>query len=432
LDRVRISGSRPLRGEVSVPPDKSITHRAVILASLARGGSRIANPLRGEDCLRTLEAFRALGVGVREEGGDFLIDGKGLDGLREPEDVIDCGNSGTTARLLAGVLAGRPFFSVLTGDASLRRRPMDRVSAPLGEMGARFAGRGGGRLLPLAVMGTRLRPIRYRSPVASAQVKTAVLLAGLSAPGETVVEEPGPSRDHTERMLPAFGVRVRVEGNRVSVEGEAELRPSDLRVPADLSSAAFFIVAALVVDGSELTIRSVGVNPTRTGLLDILRDMGADLSVEPAGTVSGEPVAHLHVRASGLRGVEVGGDRVVRAIDEFPVLCVAAALAEGETRIRGAGELRVKESDRIAVMAEMLRRSGVEVEERSDGMDILGRGRLDAAVTESRGDHRIAMAMAVAALRADGVSEIRGAGCVATSFPGFFEILSRLGGRLER
>jgi len=429
LQIVNVSRSGPLQGTITVPADKSITHRAIIFSSLAEGDSRVKNPLRAEDCMRTLSAFRIMGVEVEDAGKDILIKGSGLAGLKEPEDVIDCGNSGTTARLLCGLLSGQPFFSVLTGDASLRQRPMDRVTAPLSSMGAKFSGRNRGKLLPMAVQGvSSLKAIRYVSPVPSAQVKTAVLLAGLFCDGVTEVVEPGKSRDHTERMLPAYGAGLEIEGLSVRLSGRQGLRGMDITVPGDISSAAFFIVAALILPGSEVLIENVGVNPTRTGILDILKNMGGSVGILNRREVSGEPVADIHVRHSPLKGVTIEGDLVPRAIDEFPAICVAAALADGETRISGVSELRVKESDRIASMAEGLRSMGVDVDESPDGMVISGQERLLPGVFESRGDHRIAMAMAVAALKADGESKIENAGCIATSYPGFWDSLRSLQG----
>jgi len=367
-----------------------------------------------------------MGTLIDDRGGESIVTGSGIDGLREPDNIIDCGNSGTTARLLCGVLSGQPFFAVLTGDDSLRKRPMERVTAPLSAMGARFFGRNGGTKLPMAVIGGRLKPLRYESPVASAQVKTAILLAGLFLDGVTEVIEPGGSRDHTERMLPAYGADLQVDGLKVRLKGRSRLKARDMTVPGDLSSAAFFIVAALTVPGSSVTVLNVGVNPTRTGILDILERMGARIAVENRRTVSGEPVANLHADHTALRGVHIGGDLVVRAIDEFPAICVAAAMAEGETRIAGATELRVKESDRIAVMTEGLRAMGIAVEELPDGMVINGGGELKPGRFRSYGDHRIAMAMAIASLNAEGKSSIEGAECIDTSFPGFFETLAGL------
>ncbi|MBI3608606.1 MAG: 3-phosphoshikimate 1-carboxyvinyltransferase [Nitrospirae bacterium] len=422
-----VSPGRALQGRLAVPGDKSVSHRAVILGGLARGETVVRGFLASDDCLRTVAAFRAMGRTVDEvtaAGRPTLrIRGDGAAGLREPGDVLDCGNSGTTIRLLAGLLAGRPMFSVLTGDASLRRRPMARVVDPLRTMGAQIAGREEGRYAPLAIMGRRLKGGTVRLSIASAQVKSALLLAGLSAEGRTTVTEPQCSRDHTERMLRAFGAAVSVDGATVSVSGPSELAATEVEVPGDLSSAAFFIAAALMVPGSEVVIERVGVNPTRTGFLDVLRAMGASVVVEGAREVSGEPVADLIVRAGPLRGTVIRGELIPRTIDEIPVLCVLAALAEGETVIEGAEELRVKESDRIAVMAEELGRLGVTVEERPAGMRIVGPQKPVGAECDSHGDHRVAMALAVAALTAKGPTTIRDVECVGTSFPGFFELL---------
>jgi 3-phosphoshikimate 1-carboxyvinyltransferase len=419
-----------LRGRLTVPGDKSISHRAVILGSLASGETVVRGFLASDDCRRTVAAFRAMGRAIDDieaAGRPALrIRGDGAGALREPGDVLDCGNSGTTIRLMAGLLAGRPMFSVLTGDASLRRRPMARVVEPLRAMGAQITGREDGRYAPLAVVGRRLKGAAVRLSIASAQVKSALLLAGLSAEGRTTVTEPQRSRDHTERMLRAFGASLEIEGATVSLCGPVDLAATDVEVPGDLSSAAFVIAAALLVPGSEIVIERVGVNPTRTGFLDVLRAMGASVVVEGMRDASGEPVADLIVRAGPLRGTRIEGELIPRTIDEFPILCVLAALAEGETVIDGAEELRVKESDRIAVMAEELRRLGVTVEERPAGMRIVGPQKPVGAECASHGDHRVAMALAVAALAAKGPTTIRDVECVGTSFPGFFDLMERV------
>lgn len=414
---------RPLRGELTVPGDKSIGHRAVIFGSLATGASRIFNLSQGEDNQRTVQAFRDLGVRIRQEGETLCIEGGGWEGLSGPRGLIDCGNSGTTMRLLSGVLAGRPFISTLDGDASLRQRPMQRVIDPLGRMGAEIVARNGNGLAPLEIRGRKLRGIHYSCPIASAQVKSAVLLAGLQATGTTVVEEPQQSRNHTEIMAKAFGAKVSVEGRAVSVAGGQQLSARDVHVPGDLSSAAFFLVAAAGIRGSELFVRDVGVNPSRSGIIEILQRMGAAVEFLNLREESGEPVADLHVMGTRLRGLEIGSEMVAPTIDEYPVLCVAAALAEGVTTICGAKELRYKESDRIASMTRELRKLGVNVEERDDGMKIEGRGRLEGARVQGHGDHRVAMALAVAGLSADGGVEIDDDGCVGVSFPSFFSLL---------
>ncbi len=422
--RVEIGRAERLRGEVAPPPDKSISHRAVMLSSIAEGTSVIRNLLMAGDTMSTLNAMRALGVDI-EDREEIIIQGRGLYGLKESPAPIDCGNSGTTMRLLSGILSGNPFFSVLTGDESLRSRPMKRVVDPLREMGARIMGRDEDRYPPLAIRGGALRPIRYEMPVASAQVKSAILLAGLYASGETAVAEPVKSRDHTERMLPSYGADVRREGLVVSVKGPAELRAHDIAVPGDFSSAAFFIVGALIVPGSEILIKGVGLNPTRTGLLSALEKMGAEIKTENLKEVSGEPVGDLYIKSAALKGIEIGGETLPSLIDEFPILCIAGACADGTTAIRGAGELRVKESDRVRAMSEGLKRMGADVEEHTDGLSIKG-GHLKGAEVDSRGDHRIAMAFSIAALVSEGITTIKDAGAADISYPGFFETLRGL------
>lgn len=419
---VELTGAAKLRGEITPPPDKSISHRAAIFSSIARGRSVIRNYLRAGDTLTTLEALRALGAEVQEDG-EIIIKGRGLYGLREPDSPVYCGNSGTTMRLLAGLLSGQPFFSVLSGDGYLNRRPMKRVLRPMSLMGANVMAREGDAFPPIAIRGGRLKPIRYELPVASAQVKSAVLLAGLYAGGTTEVVETVKSRDHTERMLPAYGARVEADGLVTRVTGGVELRGVEVNVPNDFSSAAFFIAAALMVGDSELIVRDVGVNPTRTGFLDAIGKMGARVEVLDVREVSGEPVADLRCRTSALGAVEIGEDMIPFLVDEFPVLCVLASQAEGVTVISGAEELRVKESDRISAMAEGLGKMGVEVEEFRDGLSIKGKAALRGADIRSHGDHRIAMAFSVAALAAEGRTVIQDAGAADISFPGFFETL---------
>ncbi|MGD9850492.1 MAG: 3-phosphoshikimate 1-carboxyvinyltransferase [Nitrospirales bacterium] len=411
--------SAPLRGTVTVPGDKSITHRALILGALADGSTRVTGYCQGEDCLNTLRAIRQLGVEVREIPEGLEITGKGLWGLAEPVNVLDCGNSGTGLRLLAGVLAGQRFFSVLTGDASLRSRPMARIVRPLKLMGAKISGRKGGDLAPLAIQGQELKPLVYESPVASAQIKSCVLLAGLFAEGTTIVTEPQKSRDHTERMFAYLGIPSQGNGCRIEVQGRQSFEGKPIDVPGDISAAAFFMVAATIIPGSEVLIPNVGLNPERTGILDLLLKMGADISVNSPRTQSGEPVGDLRVRASGLHGISIGSEMVPKTIDEFPILCVAAALAEGETRISGAKELRVKETDRIHAMATELRRLNVFIDEEADGMVIQGKTTLKGAVCRSYGDHRVAMSLAVAGLAAEGVVSVDDVACIETSFPGF-------------
>ena len=427
----------PLSGTVTVPGDKSVSHRALMLGGLAVGRTEITGLLEGEDVLATAAALRAMGAGIeRAADGTWLVDGVGLGGLGEPEDVIDLGNSGTSARLLLGILATHPFTAFVTGDASLRRRPMRRVTEPLARFGAHFLGREGG-LLPLAVTGAKDPvPIEYKLPVPSAQVKSSVLLAGLNTPGETTVIEPQATRDHTERMLGHFGATVRVEpeaggGKRITVIGQPELVAAPITVPGDVSSAAFALVAALIVPGSEVTITNVGLNPSRAGLLRCLDEMGADVTLENQREAGGEPVADLKVRAGRLTGADVPPERAPSMIDEYPILAVAAACAKGRTVMRGLAELRVKESNRLAGIAEGLSRCGVRVTVDGDDLIVEGSGDPPAggAMIETHLDHRMAMAFLVMGLAGKKPVRIDDARPIATSFPDFIPLMSRLGAR---
>jgi 3-phosphoshikimate 1-carboxyvinyltransferase len=427
-DVLSISPARSgVHGEITLPGDKSISHRAVMFAAIAQGESRIHNFSGGGDNRSTIHAFHSLGVDIIQTATDVKVKGEGWSGLHAPGETIDCGNSGTTMRLLSGLLAGRPFVSRLDGDASLRSRPMGRVITPLREMGADITSEGGENRAPLRIDGHALRGITYRSQVASAQVKSALLLAGLQARGRTQVWEPVRSRDHTERMLPAFGVSLEVQGTEVTVEGGQELRACDVEVPGDLSSAAFFIGAALIVPGSELYIRGVGLNPTRTGVLDVFRAMGGTITSLNEREVCGEPVGDLLVRSSSLQGVEFAEELVVRAIDEIPIIAVAASVAQGVTTIRGARELRVKESDRIRALAVGLSALGVRVSELPDGLIIEG-GEFRRGHVQSFDDHRIAMAFSIAGLAGTGEIVLEGISCVNISFPGFYSLLRDLTG----
>ncbi len=424
-----VEKSRALRGEIMVPGDKSISHRAIMFASLAKGESRVRGLLRGEDCLSTLKAFQSMGIEVVESGTDeLIIQGRGLDGLQEPADLIDCGNSGTTMRLMSGILAAQPFFSVLTGDQYLRQRPMGRVIKPLAAMGAKILGRAGNSKAPLAIDGGGLKPTEYRSPVASAQVKSALLLAGMQIEGTTIVYEPHLSRDHSERMLRYFGAEIESFAGGARVTGPVSLTGREVEVPGDISSAAFFLVAGLIVPDSELLLKNVGVNPTRSGIIDILQQMGGSIELLNRRELSGEPVADLLVKSSDLHGIEIGGELVPRAIDEFPVVSVAAAFADGVTTIRDAKELRVKETDRIAAICATLGKLGARIEPREEGMRITGGLPLCGGTVSSYGDHRIAMSMAVAALQTTAAVKIEDSGCTATSFPGFWELLIAIQG----
>ncbi len=410
---------QPLRGRIRVPGDKSVSHRAIMLGALAEGTTQVSGFLEGEDTRATARVFEQLGVRIETpSASERIVHGVGLRGLRASAAPLDCGNAGTGMRLLAGALAGQAFDSTLIGDASLSKRPMRRVIEPLAQMGAMIESEEGG-LPPLRVRGGRaLRGIDYTLPVASAQVKSALLLAGLYADGETVVREPHPTRDYTERMLAAFGWPVEFSPGFAKLRGGHRLHATTVDVPADFSSAAFFLVAASIVPGSELRLEKVGMNPRRTGLLTALRRMGADIGEENASEQGGEPVADLVVRHAPLHGIEVGGDLAPDMIDEFPALFIAAACAQGNTTIRDAAELRVKESDRIATMAQGLRVLGIEVEEHPDGATIVP-GVLRGGEVDSHGDHRIAMSFAMAAQRAAGEVRIGDVANVATSFPGF-------------
>lgn len=425
----------PLRGAVRVPGDKSISHRAVLLGAIAEGRSRVEGWLPAGDTLATLEAVRALGVPiavaeVQPHAWTLAIEGQGLRGLQPPVAPLDCRNAGTCIRLLAGILAGQPFASVLDGSAQLRRRPMRRIVAPLQALGAAVESADGHA--PLAISPSPLAGIRYRLPVASAQVKSAVLLAGLYAPGATRVRQPGPARDHTERMLQAMGLPLRVGRHWVRLPaGERRLRPLQMVVPGDISSAAFPLVAAALVPGSEIRIEGVGVNPTRTGLLDLLAAMGAALSIDGQHVSGGEPLADLTARFDELHAASASGDVVVRAIDEFPIWAVAASQAAGESTLRDAAELRVKEVDRIGVLAGELRRLGVPISEAADGFTVHGPVRPQGGTVSSHGDHRLGMALAVAGLLATGPVRVRDAECVADSFPGFVETMQALGARMR-
>jgi 3-phosphoshikimate 1-carboxyvinyltransferase len=417
---------KPLCGDISVPGDKSIAHRAVIFGSIARGRTHIFNLSGGDDNSRTVRAFRQMGVDICRDGDALCVDGKGWEGLHAPGASIDCGNSGTTMRLLSGLLSGLPFVSELDGDASLRQRPMQRVIDPLSLMGAKISSKSGDGLAPLEIHGGGLRGIHYRMPIASAQVKSAILLAALQASGTTMLEEPQQSRNHTEVMIRGFGGEIRVDGPLILLKGEQSLIGREVRIPGDISSAAFFLTAAAMVPGSDLTIRNVGCNPTRDGVIEVLRGMGAVIDLLNERTEAGERVADIHVIGGRLRGVEVGAELVARTIDEYPILSVAAAVADGLTVFSDIKELRYKESDRIAAMTEGLRNLGIAVDECDDGMTIRGGGRLKAGAIRSRGDHRVAMSFAIASLVSNGPVEIDDAGCVDISFPSFFALLEKI------
>lgn len=418
-----------LRGSVRVPGDKSISHRAVMLGALARGTTSVAGFLDGEDCLRTMKAFQAMGVRIEQVDATTLeVHGVGLDGLQAPPRELDLGNSGTSMRLMAGLMSGQEFATTLIGDASLSRRPMKRIIEPLAQMGAKIEAEEGHAPLRISPAGG-LKGIVYRSPVASAQVKSGVLLAGLYAKGRTEVTEPEASRDHTERMLRAFGVKLEAEPGRAALQGGQELAGAAIEVPADISSATFFMVGAAIAPGSDVTLTGVGVNPTRTGVIEILRRMGADLELARERMLGSEPVADLRIRGRALRGTTIGRELVAAAIDEFPAIFVAAACARGMTEVSGAAELRVKESDRIQAMCDGLVTLGVSAQARPDGARICG-GRLRGGRVDSRGDHRVAMSFAMAGLRAEQPVTILDCANVNTSFPGFAALAAQSGLRI--
>ncbi len=424
--------ARSLRGVVQVPGDKSISHRALLFGAIAEGTTRITGLLPAEDPLSTAACLRAMGVTISaiEAGQLVSVEGVGLDGLREPEDVLDCGNSGTTMRLMLGLLAGRAGrHFVLTGDGSLRRRPMQRVGGPLAQMGAQISGRSGGNLAPLAIQGQQLRGATIRTPVASAQVKSALVLAALTATGDTTVIEPVQSRDHSERMLRAFGAQLSVGGpgmTEVTVTPGASLRGQDVIVPGDISSAAFWLVAGAITPGADLTVQNVGLNPSRTGVLDVLEQMGARIELLNGREVAGEPVGDLRVTHGPLQAFTIGAELIPRLVDEIPVLAVAACYAEGISRVTGAEELRVKETDRLAVMARQLGAMGARIEEFADGLTVQGGLALHGAEVDSETDHRVAMSLAVAAQVANGPTQLHRPEAAAVSYPGFWEDLERL------
>ena len=421
---------KPLRGTLTVSGDKSISHRAVMLGSLATGTTEIEGFLPGEDCLSTIRCFRSMGVQIEQNGSSVKVFGRGLRELTAPAGILDCGNSGTTTRLLSGVLAAQHFNSVLSGDASIQRRPMKRIMIPLRAMGADITSVSGNDCAPLSVHGKQLYGIHFNSPIASAQVKSAVLLAGLYASGQTTVTEPALSRDHTERMLRSFGAKV-LTGNfedrpSVTVTETQNLYGTEISVPGDISSAAFFLVGASIVPGSEVVLRNVGINPTRDGVISALRAMGAKIEVLDVRNEDSEPAADLLVRYAPLHGTEIGGALIPRLIDELPVLAAAAAVAEGRTVIRDAAELKVKESNRIRTMAEGLSRLGAKVEETKDGLIIDGGAALHGGAVESYSDHRIAMSFAILSLVTDGEVRISDPDCVNISAPTFYEDLKSL------
>jgi 3-phosphoshikimate 1-carboxyvinyltransferase len=416
-----------LNGVLKIPGDKSISHRAVMFGSIAHGKTVIRNFLTGEDCLSTIDCFRKMGVSITQTGDYVEVIGKGFEGLKEPIEILDVGNSGTTTRLILGILAGAPFHSCLIGDNSIAKRPMNRVTVPLREMGAQIDGRQDGEYTPLSIRGGQLTPINYQSPVASAQVKSAILLAGINGNGTTSVVEPSKSRDHTERMLRAFGCEIDEDELTVSINGGQALTATEVVVPGDISSAAFFLVAGAITPNSSITLKDVGMNPTRTGIIDVLQQMGANLVIDNKRTVNYEPVADLTITTSDLKGIEIGGDIIPRLIDEIPIIALLATQAEGHTIIKDASELKVKETNRIETVVNELTKLGAIIESTEDGMIITGtNATLQGNTVKSYGDHRIGMMLAVASCISDGEILLENPDAIAVSYPTFFEHLGAL------
>jgi 3-phosphoshikimate 1-carboxyvinyltransferase len=415
-----------LNGTIKVPGDKSISHRAVMLSSIAEGKTTINGFLTGEDCLSTISCFKKLGVNIVQENEHVTVKGNGISGLRPPSEDLYVGNSGTTIRLMLGILANTPFTSVLTGDDSIAKRPMNRVTKPLKQMGAEINGNDSGNKVPLQIKGGNVKGIHYDSPIASAQVKSAIILAGLEGEGTTSVTEPLKSRDHTERMLEAFGAEVKSDALTVSIEGGQQLKGTHIEVPGDISSAAFFLVAGAIVPDSTITLQKVGLNPTRTGILDVLNDMGAEISYQNVNEEASEPYGDLIIKTSSLKGTVIKGDVIPRLIDEIPIIALAATQAEGQTIIQDAHELRVKETDRIETVVNELKKMGAEIEATEDGMIINGKTPLKGASVQSHGDHRIGMMLSIASCIAEGDTTLDQSEAVAVSYPSFFDQLKRL------
>ena len=418
----------PLRGELEIPGDKSISHRAIMFGSLSKGTTEVTHFLQGADCLSTISCFRKLGIEIENKSDKILIYGKGLHGLSAPTEILDCGNSGTTTRLISGILSGQQFVSTLTGDASIQKRPMKRIMDPLGQMGADITSVHGNNCAPLTIKGSNLKGIHYHSPIASAQVKSAILLAGLYADGETRVTEPYISRNHSEIMLSYFGADIRTEDTTAIILPEPKLEGQKISVPGDISSAAYFIAAGLLVPGSEILLKNVGINPTRDGILRVAKDMGGNIELLNINTDNGEPTADVLVKFSALKGITIGGEIIPTLIDEIPIIAVMAAFARGTTIIKDAAELKVKESNRIQVMVDNLKAMGADIESTEDGMIIHGGKDLHGAIIDSHKDHRIAMSFAIASLLADGHVTILDRDCVDISFPSFYNDLNKLAG----
>lgn len=414
-----------LGGTIEVPGDKSISHRSIMFGALAEGTTTIRHFLKGEDCLSTIDCFRKLGVQIDETKDEIVVHGAGWNGLKEPSAILDTGNSGTTTRLMLGILAGRPFHSVMIGDESIGKRPMDRVTVPLASMGADIAGRDNGRFTPLSIRGKKLNTVEYKLPVASAQVKSAVLFAALQADGESVIIEPEATRDHTEKMIEQFGGSIRREGDRIIVQGGQSFKGTDVYVPGDISSAAFFMVAAAITPNSEVVLENTGLNETRTGIIDVFKQMGAEMTIKKT-SAEGEEIGTITVKTSQLKGTEISGAIIPRLIDEIPVIALLATQAEGDTIIRDAEELKVKETNRIDTVVDELKKLGADIEATDDGMIIRGKSSLHGGSVSSHGDHRIGMVMAIASLITDGEVSIHDHEAIAVSYPEFFDHLHQL------
>ena len=415
-----------LNGKITIPGDKSISHRSVMFGSIAHGETKVTNFLPGEDCLSTISCFRKLGVTIDETDNQLRIIGKGFDGLTEPTEVLDVGNSGTTIRLLMGILAGRPFFSSLVGDESIGKRPMTRVTNPLTEMGARIDGRKNGSFTPISLRGGGLQPINYRLPVASAQVKSAIILAGLQAEGQSTIIEPEETRDHTERMIIRFGGEIQKDNQKIIVKGGQKLTGTTIQVPGDISSAAFFLVAGAIIPESEIVLKDVGLNPTRTGIIEVMKKMGADLEIVQNDKESFEPSGNLIIKTSKLKGTVIEGDLIPKLIDEIPIIALLATQAEGTTIIKDAEELKVKETNRIDTVVQELKELGAKIEATEDGMIIYGKSVLNGGTVSSHGDHRIGMMLAIAALLCQNEAKLENHEAISVSYPNFFEHLNSL------
>jgi 3-phosphoshikimate 1-carboxyvinyltransferase len=415
-----------LNGTVTIPGDKSISHRSVMFGSIAHGETQVTNFLPGEDCFSTISCFRKLGVTIEEADNQLRIIGKGFEGLTEPSEVLDVGNSGTTIRLLMGILAGRPFFSSLVGDESIGKRPMTRVTNPLSEMGAKIDGRKDGSFTPISIRGGGLKPINYHLPVASAQVKSALILAGLQAEGQSTIIEPEETRDHTERMIIKFGGEIHKDNQRIIVKGGQKLTATTIQVPGDISSAAFFLVAGAIIPNSEIVLKDVGLNPTRTGIIEVMKKMGADLEIVQNKETLFEPSGDLIIKTSELKGTVIEGNLIPKLIDEIPIIALLATQAEGTTIIKDAEELKVKETNRIDTVVQELKKLGARIEATEDGMIIHGKSKITGGTVSSHGDHRIGMMLAIAALLCENEAELENPEAISVSYPNFFSHLNSL------